>query len=69
MATPYTDEQVQANRDAIATVEQQNTFENRSRTLRDVDQLIKADQYMANANRAARGKRARQYRMTSSKGF
>jgi 2-succinyl-5-enolpyruvyl-6-hydroxy-3-cyclohexene-1-carboxylate synthase len=69
MSNPYSDEQVQANRDAIATPEQQNTFEGRSRTLRDVDQLIKAEQHMIQANRAAAGRRVRQYRMMSSKGF
>jgi len=69
MANPFTDEQIQAQRDAIATAEQQVTFEGRSKTLRDVDQLIKAEQHMVNTNRAASGKRTRQYRLMSSKGF
>ena len=69
MANPYTDEQIQANRDAIATPEQQSTFEGRSRTLRDVDQLIKSEQHNVNANRATGGRRTSQYRLMSSKGF
>lgn len=69
MANPYTDEQIQTVDDAIATPEQQNTFEGRSRTLRDVDQLIKSKQHMVNSNRAAGGRRTRQYRLMSSKGF
>ncbi len=69
MAQPFSDDQIQANRDAIATPEQQNTFEGRSRTLKDNDQLIKSDQYMINANRAASGRRVRQYRLMSRKGF
>ena len=50
-------------------LDQQVTFEGRSKTLRDVDQLIKAEQHMVNTNRAASGKRTRQYRLMSSKGF
>jgi hypothetical protein len=69
MANPFTDDQIRAQRDAIATPEQQTSFEGRSQTLRDMDQLIKAEQHMVNTNRAAAGKRTRQYRMSSSKGF
>ena len=69
MANPFTDQQILAQRDAIATAEQQVAFEGRSKTLRDVDQLIKAEQHMVNTNRASSGKRTRQYRLMSSKGF
>ncbi len=67
--TTFSDEQLQTIDEAIATPEQQNTFEGRSRTLRDVDQLVKAKQHMVNTNRAAGGRRVRQYRLSSSKGF
>ena len=65
----FTDKQVQAQLDAIATPEQQVTFEGRSKTMRPVDESIKSHQYMVNANRAASGKRVRQYRLSSSKGI
>ena len=70
MANLFTDEQIQGNKDAIASpVKRVVASDGRAFEYKDNDDLIKGDNYMVNANRAASGRRVRQFRLTSSKGF
>ncbi len=70
MANPYSDEQIQENRDAIASpVKRVVAPDGRTFEYKDNADLIKGDNYMTNANRAASGRRVRQIRLMGSKGF
>ena len=70
MANPFTDEQVQASMERIASPEKRVTApDGRSVEYRPTDEEIKAQQYMVNANRSRSGTRRRQTRLMSSKGL
>jgi hypothetical protein len=70
MANPYTDEQIQANKDAIANpVKRVAAPDGRAFEYKSNDELIQAENHMVNANRARSGTRRRQTRLMSSKGF
>jgi hypothetical protein len=70
MANPFTDEQVQENKDAIASpVKRVVAPDGRAFEYKGNDELIKGQNYMVNANRSAAGTRRRQTRLMSSKGF
>ena len=70
MAQPYSDEQIQGNRDAIASpVKRVVASDGRAMEVKDNDDLIKSDAHMINANRAASRTRPRPIRQMSSKGF
>ncbi len=70
MANPYTDAQIQENRDAIASpVKRVVSPDGRAMEYKENADLIEAQNHMVNANRAASGTRKRQTRLMSSKGF
>ncbi len=70
MANPYSDEQIEGNREQIASpVKRVVATDGRAVEFKDNDDLIKADAHMVNANRAASRVRRRQTRLMSSKGF
>ena len=70
MANLFSDEQVQDSLDRIAAPEKRVVApDGRAVEFRSTDEEIKAQQYMVNSNRAAAGRRKRQTRLMSSKGF
>jgi len=70
MANLFSDEQVQDSLDRIASPEKRVVApDGRAVEFRSTDEEIKAQQYMVNSNRAAAGRRKRQTRLMSSKGF
>ena len=70
MANLFSDEQVQDSLDRIAAPEKRVVApDGRAVEFRSTDEEIKAQQYMVNTNRAAAGRRKRQTRLMSSKGF
>ena len=70
MANTFTDQQVQDSLDRIAAPEKRVVApDGRAVEFRSTDEEIKAQQYMVNSNRAAAGRRKRQTRLMSSKGF
>ena len=70
MANLFSDEQVQDSLDRIASPEKRVVApDGRAVEFRSTDEEIKAQQYMVNTNRAAAGRRKRQTRLMSSKGF
>ena len=70
MANPYSDEQIQGNKDQIASPYRRVVApDGRAYEVKSQDELIKGDVHMANANRAKSGTRRRQTRLMSSKGF
>lgn len=70
MANPFTDQQVQDSLDRIASPEKRVVApDGRAVEFRSTDEEIKAQQYMVNTNRAKSGRRKRQTRLMSSKGF
>ncbi len=70
MAKPYSDEQIQDNRDQIASPYKRVVgSDGRAYEVKSQDELIKGDAHMVNANRAASQTRPRQIRLMSSKGF
>ena len=70
MANPFSDEQLKTNQDAIASpVKRVVASDGHAFETKGNDELIKGQNYMVNTNRAAAGKRIRQTRLMSSKGF
>ena len=70
MANTFTDEQLQDNKDAIASpVKRVVAPDGRAVEFKDNGELIKGQNYMVNTNRVASGTRRRQTRLMSSKGF
>jgi hypothetical protein len=70
MANTFTDEQVKASMDRIASPEKRVVApDGRAVEFRSTDEEIKAQQYMVNTNRSKAGMRRRQTRLMSSKGF
>ena len=70
MANLFSDEQVQDSLGRIAAPEKRVVApDGRAVEFRSTDEEIKAQQYMVNSNRAAAGRRKRQTRLMSSKGF
>ena len=70
MPNLFSDEQVQDSLDRIASPEKRVVApDGRAVEFRSTDEEIKAQQYMVNSNRAAAGRRKRQTRLMSSKGF
>ena len=70
MANTFSDEQVQDSLDRIASPEKRVVApDGRAVEFRSTDEEIKAQQYMVNSNRATAGRRKRQTRLMSSKGF
>ena len=70
MTNLFSDEQVQDSLDRIASPEKRVVApDGRAVEFRSTDEEIKAQQYMVNSNRAAAGRRKRQTRLMSSKGF
>ena len=68
MANPYTDEQIQENRDAIASpVKRLVAPDGRTFEYKDNADLIKGDNQMVNANRSTSGRRIREIRLRGAK--
>lgn len=70
MANTFTDEQVKASMDRIASPEKRVVApDGRAVEYRSTDEEIKAQNYMVNTNRSKAGTRRRQIRLMSSKGL
>ena len=65
----YTQSQLEALQEALASGMLTVTFEGRTMTYRSVQELQRAIATVQSALNSQSGKRVRQYRMSSSKGF